>query len=278
MKNKRLAIVLSCFVTSLCTLMTSCAYPHIKAGDGIAKTASAADVEEFTSSISDSIENLSYIAIEAAKSTESAKHKTHNSITKTTSSTSETTTTTTTTASTTETSATETSTTETATETTTTEPVVTEPPVESETEPECTPGPVTETESSQKEYEYSWSSDGEYWYFEPSGWVLDNQSYYVLCNCVAHEAGSNWISTYNKALVCEVIFNRLNGWGYNSVYDVVAAPNQFTGSGGYVYLNTYSSEVNDGVISAVAYYCSYPEIFTEGYFYFTGDGYQNHFR
>ena len=280
MKNKRLAILISCFATSLCTLMTSCAYPHIKAGDDIAKTASAADVEEFTSSISNSIENLSYIAIEAAMSTESAKHKTHNSITKTTSSTPKTTTTTTettTVASTTETSATETSTTETATETTA-EPVVTEPPVESETEPECTPEPVTETESSQNEYEYSWSSDGEYWYFEPSGWVLDNQSYYVLCNCVAHEAGSNWISTYNKALVCEVIFNRLNYWGYNSVYDVVAAPNQFTGSGGYVYLNTYSGEVNDDVISAVAYYCSYPEIFTEGYLYFTGDGYQNHFR
>lgn len=274
MKNKRLAILVSCFVTSLCMLMTSCAYPHIKAGDGIATTASAVDAEKFTSSVSDSIENLSYIAVEAAMTTKSAKHKTNNSITKTTSSTTETTTTTTSTTTTT----TETSATETTTETTTTEPVVTEPPVESETEPECIPEPVAETESSQNEYEYSWSSDGEYWYFEPSGWVLDNQSYYVLCNCVAHEAGSNWISTYNKALVCEVIFNRLNYWGYNSVYDVVAAPNQFTGSGGYVYLNTYSGEVNDNVISAVAYYCSYPEIFTEGYMYFTGDGYQNHFR
>lgn len=278
MKNKRLPIFISCSVMSLCTLMTSCAYPHIKAGGGIVKTANAADVEEFTSSISNSIENLSYIAIEAARSTESVKYKTNNSTTKTTSSTPETTTTTTTTAaSTTETSATNTPTTETAKETTT-EPAVTEPPIDSKTEPECTPEPVTETESSQNEYEYSWSSDGEYWYFEPSGWVLDNQSYYVLCNCVAHEAGSNLISTYNKALVCEVIFNRLNCWGYNSVYDVVAAPNQFTGSSGYVYLNTYSGEVNDDVISAVAYYCSYPEIFTEGYLYFTGDGYQNHFR
>lgn len=245
MKKKRIAILVSCFVTSLCTLMTSCTYLHIKAGDDVAKTASAADVEEVNSGISNGIENLSYIVAESVTSTESVKHTTRNSTTDTTSSTSETTTTTTS-ASTTETSATDTST--------------------------------AETESSQNECEYSWSSDGEYWYFEPSGWVLDNQSYYVLCNCVAHEAGSDWISTYNKALVCEVIFNRLNDWGYNSVYDVVAAPNQFTGSDGYAYLNTYSSEVNDNVISAVAYYCSYPEIFTEGYFYFTGDGYQNHFR
>lgn len=137
---------------------------------------------------------------------------------------------------------------------------------------------VTEAPTEQPIYEYSWSSDGEYWYFEPSGWVIDNQSYYVLCNCVANEAGSNWISTYNKALVCEVIFNRLNGWGYNSVYDVVSAPNQFTGSGNYVNLNEYSYKVNDDVISAVAFYCSYSEIFNEGYYYFTGDGYQNHFR
>lgn len=68
-------------------LMTSCAYPHIKAGDGIATTAIAVDAEKFTSSVSDSIENLSYIAVEAAMTTKSAKHKTNNSITKTTSST-----------------------------------------------------------------------------------------------------------------------------------------------------------------------------------------------
>lgn len=128
-------------------------------------------------------------------------------------------------------------------------------------------------------YNYSWKTDGEYWYFEPSGWKIDNTTWYTLCNCVANEAGSYGITDYNKALVCEVIFNRLWDWGYNSVYDVVAAYNQFEGSENYISLiDSYYYKVNDNVINAVAFYCSYPEIFNEGYHFFYGDGYQNHFR
>ena len=128
-------------------------------------------------------------------------------------------------------------------------------------------------------YNYSWKTDGEYWYFEPSGWKIDNTTWYTLCNCVANEAGSYGITNYNKALVCEVIFNRLWDWGYNSVYDVVAAYNQFEGSENYIGLtDSYYYKVNNNVIDAVAFYCSYPEVFNEGYHFFYGDGYQNHFR
>lgn len=190
----------------------------------------------------------------------------------TTTTTTETTTSTTiTTASTTSTTSTTTETTTTTTETTTIE--VTTTMIESTT---------VSTESIIEEpvsYEYSWYSDGENFYFEPSGWIIDSISWYALCNCVANEAGSYWISEYNKALVCEVIFNRKEKWGYESVYDVISAPNQFTGSSKYINLgNQYSKDVNDGVINAVAFYCSYPNIFNEGYLYFTGDGRQNHFH
>lgn len=127
-------------------------------------------------------------------------------------------------------------------------------------------------------YEYSWSFDGENWHFEPSGWTISNSDWIVLCNCVANEAGSYWITEADKARVCEVIFNRYHWWGYNSIYDVIAAPNQFEGSDGYINLEEYSYKVTDQVINGCAFYCSWPDVFNEGYLFFTGDGYQNHFR
>lgn len=127
-------------------------------------------------------------------------------------------------------------------------------------------------------YEYSWSFDGENWHFEPSGWTISNSDWIVLCNCVANEAGSYWITEADKGRVCEVIFNRYHWWGYNSIYDVIAAPNQFEGSDGYINLEEYSYKVTDQVINGCAFYCSWPDVFNEGYLFFTGDGYQNHFR
>lgn len=131
--------------------------------------------------------------------------------------------------------------------------------------------------SEPEEYEYAWESDGDYWYFYPSGWVLDNKSWYVLCNCVANEAGSDWVNIWDKAKVCEVIFNRIWDWGYDSVYDCVSAPQQFTGSSNYVELDDYYYKVTGGVIDACAFYCSWPELWDEGYHYFIGDNYANYF-
>ena len=63
----------------------------------------------------------------------------------------------------------------------------------------------------------------------------------------------------------------------NTVYDVLSQPNQFEGSEYYTWLGTYSSEVSNDVISAVDLYFSNPYDFSQGYMYFYGDGYQNHF-
>ena len=107
---------------------------------------------------------------------------------------------------------------------------------------------------------------------------VTDSDYILLCNAVAHEAGSNGISTYNKALVVEVIMNRVNSPLYsNSVYGVLTEPNQFTGAWGYVNLGTYSYQVTDDVKNAVTYYFNNPGEFCHGYFSFWGDGYQNHF-
>lgn len=134
--------------------------------------------------------------------------------------------------------------------------------------------PIEEEQS----YEYSWESDGYYWYFEPSGWILDNKSWYTLVNCVANEAGAYWIDEWDKAKVCEVVFNRLWYWGYPDIYSVISDYGQFSGSSNYVELDDYSYKVTTNVIDACAFYCSWPDIFNHNYFYFLGDGYNNHFN
>ncbi len=111
-----------------------------------------------------------------------------------------------------------------------------------------------------------------------SGISVSNSDYILLCNVVAHEAGCNWISTYDKAKVVEVVMNRVNSPLYpNTIYGVITAPYQFTGCSSYANLGYLSSEVNQGVIDAVNLYLSDPSQFQHGYFSFYGDGYQNYF-
>ena len=110
-----------------------------------------------------------------------------------------------------------------------------------------------------------------------NSYITDSE-YVILCNAVAHEAGSNWISTYDKAKVVEVIMNRVYSPLYpNSILDVLVQHNQFTGSESYVYLGTYSSYVSDDVKAAVDLYFSDPSSFSHGYFGFYGDGVHNYF-
>ena len=107
---------------------------------------------------------------------------------------------------------------------------------------------------------------------------LTDSDYVLLCNCVAHEAGSDWISTYNKALVVEVVMNRVNSSSYpNTIYGVITQKGQFSGSSSYANLSTYSSKVTQDVKDAVTYYFNHLEEFTQGYTSFYGDGKQNHF-
>ncbi len=115
-------------------------------------------------------------------------------------------------------------------------------------------------------------------YTQPVNTGLSDSDYIVLCNAVAHEAGCDWISTYDKAKVVEVIMNRVYSPLYpDSIVGVLTQPYQFTGSSSYVYLGTYSCYVSQSVKDAVDLYFSDPSAFSHGYYSFWGDGSQNHF-
>lgn len=107
---------------------------------------------------------------------------------------------------------------------------------------------------------------------------ISESDFILLCNVVAHEAGSYWISEFNKACVVEVIMNRVYSPLFpNSISDVLTQPYQFTGSESYAFLGTYSGYVTEQVKNAVKLYFSDPSQFSQGYLYFWGDGCQNHF-
>ena len=107
---------------------------------------------------------------------------------------------------------------------------------------------------------------------------ITDEEFIILCNAVAHEAGCNWISTYDKALVVEVIMNRVESNLFpNTILGVLTQPYQFTGSSNYVYLGGFSKHVTQDVKDAVTLYFTEKESFGHGYFYFYGDGYRNYF-
>lgn len=107
---------------------------------------------------------------------------------------------------------------------------------------------------------------------------VTDEEYIMLCNVVGHEYGANWISEYDKALVVEVVMNRVNSPKYpNSIYEVLTQPYQFSGMEGYISLGTFSYQVTDSVKAAVDLYLSDPSQFDHGYYSFWGDGSRNHF-
>lgn len=109
--------------------------------------------------------------------------------------------------------------------------------------------------------------------------TLSEQDYILLCNCVAYEYGADYVSVYDKALVAEVVMNRVNSSVYpDNIYDVITQPYQFTGCQTYADLGTFSSKVSDSVKAAVDLYLSDPSRFDHGYIGFWGDGYANHFK
>lgn len=108
---------------------------------------------------------------------------------------------------------------------------------------------------------------------------ISESDFILLCNVVGHEAGSNWISEYDKACVVEVIMNRVNSSLYpNSIIGVLSQPYQFADYQSYSYLGTYSGYVTESVKNAVRLYFSNTEQFSHGYLSFWGDGTRNYFR
>ncbi len=108
---------------------------------------------------------------------------------------------------------------------------------------------------------------------------ITDREYVLLCNCVAHEAGSDVITIENKAKVVEVVMNRVASSKFpDTIYGVITQKYQFSGSSSYADLTSYSRKVTDNVKAAVDLYFSDPSAFSHGYLYFYGDGSQNHFR
>ena len=108
---------------------------------------------------------------------------------------------------------------------------------------------------------------------------ITDAEYIMICNVVGHEYGANWVSEYDKALVVEVIMNRVNSPLFpNTVYDVLMQKGQFPGLSKLVNQGYFSSQVTESVKKAVDLYFADPSQFRHGYLFYTGDGYRNYFR
>lgn len=115
---------------------------------------------------------------------------------------------------------------------------------------------------------------------EPSKAItVTEEEYIMLCNVVGHEYGANWISEYDKALVVEVIMNRVNSSKFpNTIYEVLMQKGQFPGLSKLINLGRFSKQVTQSVKDAVDLYLSDPSQFQHGYLFYSGDGHRNYFR
>ena len=97
----------------------------------------------------------------------------------------------------------------------------------------------------------------------------------LLCNIVANEAGSDWISIYEKASVVACVMNRINSPDFpNTIEGVLTQPYQFSG---YYASSYYYPTVTDACVEAVNYYFNNPSEFGS-WLYFEGDGINNYFH
>lgn len=100
---------------------------------------------------------------------------------------------------------------------------------------------------------------------------IDSYSYQLLAEIVEHEAGSDWISIYDKAHIAAATMNRVYDNRFpNTVYDVLVQPGQYTGYWpGCIAPRSTAYE-------AVDYYLSHPNEFDNSNSWW-GDGQANHF-
>lgn len=100
---------------------------------------------------------------------------------------------------------------------------------------------------------------------------IDDYSYQLLAEIVWHEAGSDWISLYDKAHIAAAVMNRVYDERFpNTVYDVLTQPGQCEGYWPGCCIPT--QECYD----AVDYYLANPYDFDEANSWW-GDGNQNYF-
>lgn len=86
--------------------------------------------------------------------------------------------------------------------------------------------------------------------------AVTDYEYVILCNLVAGEYGSDWVSTYDKGAVVATVIHRMwegTRWTYGApatIYNVIASPYQYDGK----YLSgSYSSKVTQSCKDAVTY-------------------------
>lgn len=112
-------------------------------------------------------------------------------------------------------------------------------------------------------------------YAEPTNLPITERERVLLCNVVANEYGSDWVSVYDKACIVATVMNRVNNAQFpNDIESVLTQPYQFSG---YWASDSYYSTVTDSCVEAVNYYFEHPEEFGS-YLYFEGDGQRNFFH
>ena len=128
---------------------------------------------------------------------------------------------------------------------------------------------VVETNCEPTEQISNTESCEEYQYY------ISETERVMLCNLVAREYGSDWVSVSEKAKVVAVVMNRVNSELFpDTIYEVLTQPNQFSG---YIPQYSYTSQVTDSVKEYVDYYFNNVSEFGN-YLYFEGDGTYNYFH
>lgn len=132
------------------------------------------------------------------------------------------------------------------------------------TEPESEPEVVTEpTEPYVPEPAVADTSTD-------SGLPISEYERVLLCNVVANEYGSDWVSVYDKACVVATIMNRVADSRFPSTIEgVLTQPYQFSG---YWCSSSYYPTVTQSCIDAVNYYFEHSSEFPY-YLYFDGGHY-----
>lgn len=140
---------------------------------------------------------------------------------------------------------------------------------------------IVRTEPVEYEYEYEYESDNIIIEETESNPVVESYlpiteyERTLLINLVANEAGSDWISIYDKACVVACVMNRINSPDFpNTIEEVLTQPCQFSG---YYASSYYYPTVTDACIQAVDYYFNNPSEFGS-WLYFEGNGTNNYFH
>jgi len=111
--------------------------------------------------------------------------------------------------------------------------------------------------------------------------TVDENDAELLAKLIYGEAGSDWISTEEKAAVAWCVLNRVDTYG-GSIKSIVTAPGQFAG---YSASNPVKDRFYDLAVDVLTRWQMEKQgdenvgrVLPENYLWFTGDGQNNYFR